>query len=380
MTLWQACLLGIVQGVTEYLPVSSSAHLILAQSVLAVDLGQQDALAFNTLVQLGTAVSLLIYFALKWRRDPLTALLPQSRDAINRVSTEWTPASAGVTNKSTTRVCHPRAPQPHLCHPFAIAQGKPESVPNASEEPPCHPDERSTPSVIPAKACHPCPRAGAGIHNLSSQRGEILRYAQDDKRNAQDDSGFLPQLILLGLWVGLASVPAAILGLLCKNRIAALFVSHRAAAAMLAVTAAVLWLGEWRAGDRRGESRVALRAALWMGLAQTLALLPGISRSGVTIAAGLAAGLARPAAVRFSFLMAIPVVFGASLLVLPRFTADPAVLHRMVVPLAVGFGTAAVTGYAVIFWFMRFVQRHGLRPFAWYCLAVSMIGVFAGGG
>ena len=304
MTLWQACLLGIVQGITEYLPVSSSAHLVLAQGLLAVDLQQQNALAFNTLVQLGTAVSLILYFALKWPTAPLTALLPKGANRIENIN--------------------------HL-------DKEKKAKPRSSRE--------------------------------ASQRDWIGRL-----------SAFLLQLIPLGLWVGLASVPAAIVGLLCKDRIAGLFVSSRLAAAMLSVTAAMLWLAEWRKSDQQGEPCVALRAALWMGLAQTLALLPGISRSGVTIAAGLAAGLARPTAVRFSFLMAIPVVLGASLLVLPGLVADPAAVHRMAAPLTVAFVTAAITGYGVIFWFMRFVKRHGLRPFAWYCLLVSAVGVFTSHG
>ena len=113
-----------------------------------------------------------------------------------------------------------------------------------------------------------------------------------------------------------------------------------------------------------------------MGLAQVLALLPGISRSGCTIAAGMFVGLERPTAARFSFLMAVVALTGASLICLPQLFANSWLLHRMLWPLLIGFTAAAVTGYGVVFWFLRFVRRNSLRPFALYCLLLAAVSLF----
>ncbi|MEM7588855.1 MAG: undecaprenyl-diphosphate phosphatase [Myxococcota bacterium] len=275
MNPWHASLLGIVQGLTEYLPVSSSAHLVIVQAVLHLNdtLQQQEIFLFDVLVQLGSVVGLVAYFA---------------------------------------RECFHHSPT-HLVQ--------------------------------------------------ANQKGiGVLRW------------------VLLGVWLATASLPAAVVGLLYKSRIESLFTSSKMACALLIVTALLLWLAEWRATAQAAAqkvflSHVPLWAALCMGLAQVLALLPGVSRSGCTIAAGMLVGLGRPTAARFSFLMAIVALTGASFVCLPQLFADRLLLQRMAWPLLVGFSTAALTGYVVVFWFLRFVRRNSLRPFALYCLLLALVGL-----
>ncbi|MEM7403093.1 MAG: undecaprenyl-diphosphate phosphatase [Myxococcota bacterium] len=271
MHVWQASLLGLLQGLTEYLPVSSSAHLVLLQTLLQLHntLQPKALFLFDVLVQLGSVVGLVAYFAWECVHQPPTQLIE---------------------------------PRKHMVGLFTW--------------------------------------------------------------------------VLLGLWVAAACVPAGVVGLLYKSDIERLLGSSKVAAALLMVTAAVLWLAEWRAARTRQRlSRVPLWVAVWMGLAQVLALLPGVSRSGSTIAAGMFVGLQRPTAARFSFLMAIVALTGATLVCLPELFADRQLLQQMAWPLLVGFSTAAVSGYVVVFWFLRFIQHNSLRPFALYCLLLAVVGL-----
>jgi undecaprenyl-diphosphatase len=110
-----------------------------------------------------------------------------------------------------------------------------------------------------------------------------------------------------------------------------------------------------------------LRDAVVMGLTQVTALFPGVSRSGVTMAAGLAGGLTRPAAARFSFLMAVPIVGAASINEIPVVLAsDPGG------PEAAGFLASLVAGYASVAWLLRYLRNHSFWPFALYCAIVAM--------
>jgi len=111
-----------------------------------------------------------------------------------------------------------------------------------------------------------------------------------------------------------------------------------------------------------------------IGMAQALALFPGISRSGSTISAGLSRGLLRPEAAALSFLMSIPVMVGAAVVGL-KDLADLPPAATSLAPLAVGFLTAAVVGYLVIRWLLAYLSRHRLTVFAVYCLVVGAAGL-----
>jgi undecaprenyl-diphosphatase len=268
VTLLEAAVLGVVQGLTEWLPVSSTAHLILVPWVLGWDAEPAGRVAFNVLVQDGTLLAVLVYF----RRD-LLGIARAMLDGLRR-----------------------RAPF-----------GTPEAR--------------------------------------------------------------------VGWAIGLATVPAVALALAFEERIEALHASPVVVASVLLGATAVLFVPERAPAARRAAGDLGVRGALLVGLAQAAALVPGVSRSAATIAGGLFAGLDRVAAARFAFLLSVPIMAAAgawetaSLLRSP----DPA---AQLPALAVGFGTAAVVGYATIHWLLGFLARRPLSAFAWYRIAAG-IGLLA---
>ena len=180
----------------------------------------------------------------------------------------------------------------------------------------------------------------------------------------------------LGWFILLGSVPAAITGLLLKDSLEQLYHTPQAAAFFLAVTALLLAGSEWmtrNVGARAPLAEMSLRQSFLIGLAQAAALAPGISRSGTTIAAGLAQGLRREAAARYSFLLGAPVFLGAGLLQVGDMLAtDPAAVLAELPALLVGFITSAVCGYAAIRFLLAYVRRNSLYLFSVYCLLVSL--------
>ena len=116
-----------------------------------------------------------------------------------------------------------------------------------------------------------------------------------------------------------------------------------------------------------------MRDGVLMGFAQSLALIPGVSRSGGTITAGLALGLQRPTAVRFSFLLAIPAVFAAGLSEIPHvFEPSPYGLEPSVAQMVVATLVSGLVGYAVIAWLLRYVERHSVYLFVWYRIVLGL--------
>lgn len=253
-----AALLGFVQGVTEFLPISSSGHLVLAHAVLpplAV-----DELAFDVLLHFATLCAVIV------------ALWPDVR----RV---FAGAVAWLAQRPT-------------------------------------PDSR------------------------------------------------------LAGWLVLGSVPAVLIGALFGAAIEARLRSPGVVAVTLAAVALLFFWVERQERGGREMTDVTWRGSLWVGSAQALALIPGVSRSGITIVAGLKMGLQRAAAARFSFLLSIPAIAGAAIVELPalwRASLTP----RDWGALTVGSFVALVTGIASIRWFLRWLRSGTLRPFAWYRLALA---------
>ena len=196
----------------------------------------------------------------------------------------------------------------------------------------------------------------------------------------------------LGWFILLGSVPAAITGLLLKDSLEQFFHTPQAAAGFLAVTALLLAASEWlsrkvaqrnqvaaKCPDTRSQRQpdnleaLSLRQSFLIGLAQAVALAPGISRSGMTIAAGLAQGLRREAATRYSFLLGAPAFLGAGLLQgADMLATDPAAVQAELPALLFGFITSAVSGYAAIRLLLAYVRRNSLYLFSVYCLLVSL--------
>ncbi|MBI3960551.1 MAG: undecaprenyl-diphosphatase UppP [Chloroflexi bacterium] len=187
----------------------------------------------------------------------------------------------------------------------------------------------------------------------------------------------------LGWWIVLATIPAAASGLLLKDSIEELFHSPVTAGTFLFVTAALLLGSEWLA--RRGSShttlnRLSLADAILIGLAQAVALAPGISRSGSTIAAGLARGLRRDEAARFSFLLGTPAFLGAGLLQLADVLGtDPSALTVQAPALLAGFVASAIAGLVAIRFLLAYLRRRTLYPFAFYCIALGIVVLLVNG-
>lgn len=268
MTLLQAIVLGIVQGLTEFIPVSSSGHLVLVPHFLGWQFSPSQAFIFDVLVQWGTLFAVLVYF----RKDLADIAVAFIMDLVEG-------------------------------RPFATAKAR------------------------------------------------------------------------LGWYLILATVPAVVVGLLCKDMVESAFSSPKATGIFLFATAALLVIAETVGHRRRQMGEITWRDALWIGFSQVLALLPGISRSGSTIAGGMTRHLDRPSAARFSFLMSVPVMLGAGVLALKDLINLPGT-YQLLLPLMVGFLAALVSGYIAIRWLLAYLGRHSLYVFAIYCTALGLIVVF----
>jgi undecaprenyl-diphosphatase len=267
MTYLQALVLGVLQGITEFLPISSSGHLVLLPFLLGWEFDAGTAFVFDVLVQWGTTFAVIIYF---WT-DLKNIFVATVQSLIRR-------------------------------DPFSDSKAR------------------------------------------------------------------------LGWLILLASLPAALAGFLLKDIIAATFVNPLVTSIALLFTAALLTWGERVASLRLRIFGIAWQDALWIGVFQVLALLPGVSRSGSTISGGLWRGLRRPAAARFSFLMSVPVMLGAGLVALRDLVMTPG-LDSQIGPTLAGGLAALVVGMLSIHWLLRYLARRSLRVFAIYCAVVGTGGM-----
>jgi undecaprenyl-diphosphatase len=274
----KAIILGVVQGLTEFLPISSSVHLIVVPWLFGWD---PFGLAFDVALHMGTLLAVLIYF----RNDLLAMLL-------------------GV---------------------------------------------------------------------LRSWRGLLRGQLPDD------------QMGRLGLYIAIGTIPAVIAGLLAENAIDEYFHQEPISRTALALSATTLiamgaLLG---AADRFGRRysvlesgerqlhQLGLRDALIVGLAQSFALLPGVSRSGSTITAGLFAGMSRPVAARFSFLLGVPIILGAGLKEMLDVVQDGIPAGERGVFVA-GVISAFVVGYLTIAGLMHYLSRRSVDVFVVYRIVVGL--------
>lgn len=179
-----------------------------------------------------------------------------------------------------------------------------------------------------------------------------------------------------GYFICLATIPAAAAGYFLRPLLASAISSPATAAYGLLLTAFLLGGSEIYARLRersRYIEEISWIDGLLMGLGQALALLPGVSRSGSTMAVGRARGLDRPGVARFSFLMSIPVMLGAGMLEISNISTESvSSLTAQGLPLVVSFAASGVSGLLAIRFFMNFVKRHSLLPFAVYCMALGI--------
>jgi undecaprenyl-diphosphatase len=267
MTLFQAFVLGIVQGLTEFVPISSTGHLVLVPALLGWSFESQQAFIFDVLVQWGTLVAVVLYF----RRELRTLF-------------------RGLVD--------------------GMRQGQVFTEPRAR----------------------------------------------------------LAWLILL------SSVPAGIAGLFLKSLVEDAINSPLAVSVFLIINALILWVSDRIGKFSRRLQDLKWDDSIWIGVAQILALFPGISRSGATISGGLLRDVERRDAARFSFLMSLPVMFGAGVIAL--FDLKDAVdATAQIAPLLLGFFAAVVVGYIAIRWLLGFLVRRSLTIFVVYCFIIGSLGV-----
>ncbi len=177
----------------------------------------------------------------------------------------------------------------------------------------------------------------------------------------------------LGVYIFMGTLPAGLAGLLFREPLERLFGSPVAASAMLVVTGTVLFLTRFKPSRGRPLDAFTLRDSLWIGAAQSVALLPGISRSGATIATGIFCGVDRDLAARFSFLLSIPAIVGANALELGNLSADPGGPGALV--LVSGALAAFLSGLGALKLLVRIVHRGNLSLFCYYCWTVGLAGL-----
>ncbi|MPY10862.1 undecaprenyl-diphosphate phosphatase [Arthrobacter bussei] len=257
----EAVILGFVQGLTEFLPISSSAHLRIVGELLPN--AQDPGAAFTAITQLGTETAVVVFF---WRD-------------IVRIVKAW----------------------------------------------------------------------------FGALRGTVPRNDPDAR---------------MGWLVILGSVPIVVLGLLFQDQIESTFRSMWIVATMLIVFGLILAVADHVGRQARELHSLTYRHGILFGLAQALALVPGVSRSGGTITAGLLMGYTREAAARYSFLLAIPAVFGSGVFQLVKSYDEtgPYALPETALATLVAF----VVGFAIIGWFLKFVTTRGYGLFVWYRILLGL--------
>jgi undecaprenyl-diphosphatase len=171
------------------------------------------------------------------------------------------------------------------------------------------------------------------------------------------------------LWLlVVASVPGAIFGFLFETQAEHAFRNPLLIAFTLSVVGLILYLADKYAAHKKDINNISIKDSIVIGLSQAIAIIPGVSRSGATMTAGLSLGLSREQAARFSFLLSTPIIFGAAILKVPH-------LFRAGITLPILFGiiASAISGYFAIKYMLRFIQKVGYKPFFWYRLALAII-------
>jgi undecaprenyl-diphosphatase len=263
MPIYQIVVLGIVQGLTEFLPISSSAHLYLTSWLMGWN---TEALDFDIMLHLGTLIAVLIYFSRDWVQI--------------------------------------------IAHGFG------------------------------------------------------MRMGHDEALNQN------PNLLWL---LAIGSIPVGIAGLLFEKQADTTLRTPFVMGTMLILVGIVMWMAENSGRLVRDLGMVSLTDAVSIGLAQALAVIPGTSRSGITITAGLFRNFDREAAARFSFLLSTPAIAAAAGRALYNIHKQHGLHDLLSTQFVVGVTVSALTGCLVIGWFLHYLHRSTLRPFIYYRIAFGII-------
>lgn len=173
----------------------------------------------------------------------------------------------------------------------------------------------------------------------------------------------------------LATIPGAAIGFLLEKHAETIFRNPVLIAFMLILLGVILYLADRKSAKKINVNNITFGTSFLIGLSQALAIIPGVSRSGITMTAGLLLGLTREGAARFSFLLSAPIIFGAAVVKLPQVISQPSLITSNFI---IGMVVSCVTGIAGIGFLLRYVQTKTFLPFAWYrfILGVIIITVF----
>lgn len=268
MNFLDALLLGILQGLTEFLPISSSGHLVLAKELLNIN--NVANIEFEVFVHFGTFISVIIVF---WKDIKLIFK-----------------ALFGA-----------------LKNPLKINN-----------------------------------------HYRESENFRIIVF------------------ILIG------TIPAGVIGIIYDKQIGVLFNDSKFVSVMLLVTGSILYLTKF--AKPKEDKKVGFLPSVFIGIAQALAILPGISRSGITISVGLFSGISRENAAKFSFLLSLPVILGATILKMVEVINNNTSLEQYLIYLA-GTISAAVSGYVAIKIVMNVLKQKKFSWFSFYCFIIGILGI-----
>lgn len=195
-------------------------------------------------------------------------------------------------------------------------------------------------------------------------RGKIKRLILAPFSNSQEEGKYLAHLVI-------GTVPIAVVGFLARDFIEAAFGSVRSAGIGLLITGMILWVLRYRKKSNRESDSFSWKDSIFIGVAQVAALFPGISRSGVTISAGLFKRLDPDLVAEFSFMLMVPAVLGANILQLWGGFSGDAGSSIPIAAYVLGTLTAAVSGVVAIKWLLRLLRRGKLTRFSYYCLALG---------
>ncbi len=279
MPIYQAVVLAIVQGLGEFIPISSSGHLIIVRRLLGWnELSPAHELSFDVALHFGTLLSVLFYFRRTW---------------------------------------------------FQIVRAA----------------------------------FGGKVVRFSESAGSDTSLTVDEQKEER----------MLLWFLAIATIPGAIAGKLLEHSAEDYFREHIfLIAGALIFVALLMWMGEKVGKLNKPLTRISMVDSLLIGVAQAFALIPGVSRSGATITAGLFQNLTREAAVRFSFLLSTPLIAGAALLKAHELHKE-GLPPGMQMPVLVGIIVSALVGYAAIAWLIRYLQSNTLLPFIIYRIVAGLV-------
>lgn len=265
-SIFQAIILGIVQGLGEFLPISSTAHLVLVPYFT----GWQDpGLSFDVALHLGTLIAVIGFF---WK--------------------DW-------------------------------------------------------------------------IRIISNLEFRISKQIPNQKIQIPSEMQYPPKMLWLLI---IASVPGAVAGYFLEDMAETTLRNPLVIAGMLSFVGLILYLVDRYAVHKKSIGQINYKDSLLIGISQAVAVIPGVSRSGATMTTGLALGLSRETAARFSFLLSTPIIFGAAMVKIPDLLSG-----GFGVSMAAGILAAAISGYLAIKYMLKLIQKIGYAPFFWYRLILSML-------